>query len=118
MTRSMRAHDDIATSNLAVLSTELMSEAHSSLAAARAARTVVTRHGLRATLIALRSGHQLAQHDSPGAATVLVLEGTVLLRAANREWRLSATDIMAVPPQRHSLLAETDAVVLLTVRLD
>ena len=42
----------------------------------------------------------------------------MLLGAANRAWRLAAGDIVAVPPQRRSLLAETDAVVLLTVRLD
>jgi hypothetical protein len=47
-----------------------------------------------------------------------VVEGRALLRAANRAWRLAARDIVAGPPQRHSLLAETDAIVLLTVRLD
>ncbi len=118
MTRPTKIHEKIAASNLEVISHELLAEAGTSRGAARAARTVIARHGLRATVIALQNGHQLAQHDSPGAATLLVLEGRVLLRAANREWRLSANDIVAVPPQRHSLLAETDAVVLLTVRLD
>jgi len=47
-----------------------------------------------------------------------MVEGRVLLRATNRAWRLAADDIVAGPPQRRSLLAETDAVVLLTVRLD
>ena len=70
------------------------------------------------TLIAPRNGHQLAPHDSPGAATLRMVEGGVLVRATNRAWRLAADDIVAGPPQPHSLLAETDAVVLLVVRLD
>lgn len=118
MTRSTTMKADITSSNLALMGEELLAEARESRSAARAARTIIARHGLRATLIALRSGHQLAQHDSPGAATILVVEGCVLLRAPTHEWRLSAHDVIAVPPQRHSLLAETDAVVLLTVRLD
>jgi len=118
MTRSATMREDITSSNLTVIARELMGEAGASGTAARAARTIVARHGLRTTLIALRNGHQLAQHDSPGAATLFVVEGDVLLRAASREWRLTANDVISVPPQRHSLLAETDAVVLLTVRLD
>ena len=47
-----------------------------------------------------------------------MVEGRVLLGATNRAWRLAADDIVAGPPLPHSLLAETDAVVLLTVRLD
>ena len=43
----------------------------------------------------------------------------MLLRATNRAGRLAAHPIVAAgPPQRHSLLAQTDPVVLLTVRLD
>ena len=118
MTRSATIPADITSSNLTVIAHELMGEAGASDTAARAARTIVARHGLRATLIALRNGHQLAQHDSPGAATLFVVEGDVLLRAASREWRLTANDVISVPPQRHSLLAKSDAVVLLTARLD
>ena len=84
----------------------------------RAARTIIGRHGVRMALIALHNGHQLAPHDSPGAATLRMVEGGVLVRATNRAWRLAAGDIVAVPPQRRSLLAETDAVGLLSVRLD
>jgi quercetin dioxygenase-like cupin family protein len=98
---------------------ELLGEAGISRGAARAARTIIARRGLRMALIALRNGHQLAPHDSPGAATLLVVvEGRVLLRATDSAWRIAAHDIVAVVPQRRSLLAETDAVVLLTVRLD
>jgi hypothetical protein len=38
--------------------------------------------------------------------------------ATNRAGRLPAHHIVAGPAQRHSLLTETDPVVLLTVRLD
>jgi hypothetical protein len=48
----------------------------------------------------------------------VVVEGRVLLRATDSAWRIAAHDIVAGLPQRRSLLAETDAVVLLTVRLD
>jgi quercetin dioxygenase-like cupin family protein len=97
---------------------KLLGEAGISRGAARAARTIIARRGLRMALIALRNGHQLAPHDSPGAATLRMVEGGVLVRATNRAWRLAADDIVAGPPQRRSLLAEPDAVVLLTVRLD
>ena len=98
---------------------ELLGEAGNSPGAADAARTIYrpARPAHDADRAAQRASAGSAH--SPGAATLLVaVEGRVLLRATNRAWRLAAGDIVAVPPQRRSLLAETDAVVLLTVRLD
>jgi quercetin dioxygenase-like cupin family protein len=40
------------------------------------------------------------------------------LRGDGRQWQLDAGDVIPIPPERHSLLAETDAVVLLIVRHD
>jgi len=72
-------------------------------------------HALRQTLIALKSGYQLDEHESPGDATVHVLQGRVKLVAGDDSWEGSAGDLLTVPPRRHSLEALTDAAVLLTV---
>ena len=95
---------------------DLLTQAHESGTAGRAARTLFHGPGLRATVIALCAGHELAEHASPPAALLLVQQGSVLLRGDGRQWQLGAGDVIPIPPERHSLLAETDAVVLLTVR--
>lgn len=99
-----------------VLAAELLAEArrHDSR---RTARTLVTGTSQRATLIALAEGAELAEHDSPPAATLHVITGRVSLRTADRERALDAGQLVAVPSQRHGLVALSDAVVLLTVAL-
>lgn len=86
---------------------------------AKAGRSAQTLHGtgahLRHTVIALAEGQQLAEHESPGEATLQVLHGEVAMRAGQDEWRGSVGDLLTIPPQRHDLLALGDAVVLLTV---
>jgi quercetin dioxygenase-like cupin family protein len=49
--------------------------------AARAALTLVAGAGapLKQTMLALRSGEHLAEHDAPGAATLQVVRGRVRL---------------------------------------
>ncbi|MDP2774657.1 MAG: cupin domain-containing protein [Nocardioides sp.] len=97
--------------------------AESQLAAAREAssgRSAVTvfggrEHDLRQTLIALAEGHALGEHESPGEATLQVLQGRVRLSSAEDGWDGEAGDLLVVPPARHDLTALTDAVVLLTV---
>ncbi|MEH1102188.1 cupin domain-containing protein [Micromonospora sp. CPCC 205561] len=86
-------------------------------ASGRAARSV---HGggdrrLRQTLLALRGGRRLDEHDNPGEATLQVLVGQVRLVAGDESWVGEAGDLMVVPPLRHALHAVTDAAVLLTV---
>jgi quercetin dioxygenase-like cupin family protein len=89
--------------------------------ASSSGRSAVTIHGgqehdLRQTLIALVAGSALHEHESPGEATVQVLTGDVRLTAADGDtWEGTAGDHLVIPPQRHSLDALTDAVVLLTV---
>lgn len=83
----------------------------------RAASTVMSGSGMRATVIAMTEGTTLAQHDSPPAATLHALHGSVRLHAADREWVLSQHEVVPIPPQRHGLTALTDTVVLLTVAL-
>jgi quercetin dioxygenase-like cupin family protein len=85
--------------------------------AARSARTVVTGTALRATLVALAQGHELSEHDAPPAATLQVVRGRIRLRAGEREWPVEAGQLVPIPPQRHSVHADSDAAFLLTVAL-
>lgn len=72
-------------------------------------------HVLRQTMIALRAGAGLQEHESPGDATLHVLQGRVTLVAGDVEWTGLPGDLLVIPPSRHSLDALEDSVVLLTV---
>ncbi|MDV3129768.1 cupin domain-containing protein [Mycobacterium sp. 21AC1] len=72
-------------------------------------------HALRQTLIALTAGNGLDEHESPGEATLQVLEGRVRLSNAEAGWEGSPGDHIVIPRSRHSLAALEDSVVLLTV---
>ncbi len=98
------------------LAAELLDEAESH-SARRTARTLVSGNSLRSTLIALLTGTELAEHDSPPAGTLHVLGGSVLLRTPSRQWELAEGDLVPLPPERHSVYALTDATLLLTVAL-
>ena len=74
-------------------------------------------HALRQTVIALADGHELAEHESPGEATLQVLSGTVRLTAGDDAWEGAAGDLLVIPPRRHALAALSDSAVLLTVRV-
>jgi quercetin dioxygenase-like cupin family protein len=72
-------------------------------------------HDMRQTLIALAGGRSLGEHESPGEASLQVIAGTVRLTAGGEAGEGSAGDYLVLPPHRHDLHADTDAVVLLTV---
>ncbi len=83
----------------------------------RAARTVYGghEHALRQTLIALAAGRSLAEHDSPGEATLHILSGRIRLVTNVDTWDGRAGDLIIIPRVPHSLEAVEDAAVLLTV---
>jgi quercetin dioxygenase-like cupin family protein len=97
--------------------------AREKLEAARAAssgRTAATvygghEHRLRQTLVAITSGQVMDEHESPGEATLQVLQGRVRLVAGETAWDGAPGDLLVIPPARHSLEALEDSVVLLTV---
>lgn len=83
--------------------------------AGRSSRTVVTAGSMRVTMIALLAGASLAEHESPGAATLQVLSGDAVLHTDSRVWQLAEGALVALPNERHGLQAKVDTVALLTV---
>jgi quercetin dioxygenase-like cupin family protein len=83
----------------------------------RSAETVYGGHekSLRQTVIAMKAGVELSEHENPGEATVLVLAGRVELKSHDVTWEGRKGDLLVVPDDRHSLVAVEDAAVLLTV---
>jgi quercetin dioxygenase-like cupin family protein len=82
----------------------------------RAARTLPHPvDGLRQTVVAMRAGAALGEHESPGAASLLVLRGRVRLVAGDEVVELGAQQIGPIPDRRHSLHADEDSVVLLSI---
>lgn len=86
-------------------------------ASGRSARTIHGGHdrSLRETVIALLSGRELSEHESPGEATLQVLRGRVRLSSGDDTWVGGLGEHVIIPDARHALLALEDAVVLLTV---
>lgn len=85
-------------------------------------RSAVTLHGghdhaLRQTLVALTAGSVLAEHESPGEATVQVVLGKVLLSSGDDSFEGRPWDLLTIPPARHTLQALEDCAVLLTVAI-
>ena len=83
----------------------------------RAAQTVVGGHekALRQTVIALAKDAALAEHASPGEATLYVLRGRVTLTAGTASWEGREGDLLVIPDAPHSVTALADSAVLLTV---
>ncbi|WP_423184618.1 cupin domain-containing protein [Arthrobacter sp. NyZ413] len=72
-------------------------------------------HIMRQTIIALRGGAVMDEHENPGEATIYVLEGRVTLIAGENSWDGSPGDLLIVPDSRHGLQAHEDSVLLLSV---
>jgi quercetin dioxygenase-like cupin family protein len=83
----------------------------------RAADTVYGGHEkvLRQTVMAFRAGTKLSEHQNPGEATLFVLKGCVRLRSGAESWQGKTGDLLIVPDGLHSLEAEEDSAILMTV---
>jgi quercetin dioxygenase-like cupin family protein len=83
----------------------------------RAADTVYGGHEkvLRQTVMAMKSGTQLSEHQNPGDATVFVLQGLLRLRSGANSWEGKPGDLLIVPDGLHSLEADEDSTFLFTV---
>ena len=118
MTKGQERSDggDAQVRNLAAMAVALLERA-AAAPAGRAALTLVTGAGapLKQTMLALRSGEHLAEHDAPGAATLQVMRGRVWLLTNGERWELGEGDHIQIPAARHRLESLEDAAVLLTV---
>jgi quercetin dioxygenase-like cupin family protein len=102
--------------SLEALARELAGKAAAG-ASGRASQTVTGGHekSLRQTVIALNANAELAEHANPGEATVHVLRGRIVLSSDGQSWDGREGDLIIVPDAPHSLRAEQDSVILLTV---
>lgn len=102
--------------DLAAISEELLTEARAS-SSGRAARTLLGERGqaLHQTLVALLAGQGMAEHVNPGQASVQVLIGALTLRYGQESLTGGVGTLLRVPAQDHSVLADQDTVMLLTV---
>lgn len=103
--------------------TQLADEQLEAARSARAGRAAHTVHGghdhlLRQTVIAMTAGTELAEHNSPGQATLQVLRGRVRVSTAGDSWEGGPGDLLVIPLERHGLHADEESVVLLTVLAD
>ncbi|BCJ75838.1 LuxR family transcriptional regulator [Catellatospora sp. IY07-71] len=103
-------------SSLTALATQLMDAARGS-SSGRSAQTVYGGPAriLGQTVLALRAGESLAEHENPGEASLYVLQGRVRLATRDASDEGVTGDLLVVPDSRHTLTATEDAVVLLTV---
>ena len=102
--------------SLTSLASEKLAEAKK-LHSGRAAHTIHGghTHELRQTVLALLAGHDLSEHDSPGEATLQVLQGHVRVTTGDDAWEGRTGDYVAIPRERHALHAVEDSVIILTV---
>ena len=84
----------------------------------RAADVVVRGDRMRVTVMALRAGEALGEHEAPPAATLQVLRGEAKLHAGAETIDLGEGEISEIPQTRHDLEAVTDSVVVLTASLE
>ncbi|WP_159792953.1 cupin domain-containing protein [Puerhibacterium puerhi] len=95
-----------------------LADAH--LTAARAAENgrsteIVLHDGpLRQTVIAIKTGVELGEHNSPPAASVHVLRGRVVITGMEGDEEIGAGELRVLAHHRHAVRALEDAAFLLT----
>lgn len=99
--------------------TDLVAAAATHLEAARAsahgrdAQLVVHDGVLRQTVLALTAGTELAEHNSPDAASLQVLTGRVRVTGVEQS-DVGTGELIVLTHHRHAVLALEDSVFLLT----
>ena len=82
----------------------------------RSARTLLKDGPLRATLIVLAPGGELAEHHAEGPITVQPLRGRILFRAGGEEHELEPGQLLSAGPGvPHSVHSEEGGAFLLTL---
>ena len=84
----------------------------------RAVRSVVRQPGQNVIVLGLPAGGGLPDHDAPGPASLICLEGEVVLSSGGRSWTVPAGSARAIPQARHDLRADVDSICVLTVSTD
>ena len=79
----------------------------------RSAAVLVHDGPLRQTILALKAGQTLAEHTSPPAASMYVLNGRVRVTGQDQS-EIAAGEIVALTHVRHGVEALEDSVFLLT----
>lgn len=80
----------------------------------RSAELLVRDGVLRQSILALRSGTELAEHNSPHAASLQVLSGRVQVTGIDASGPLETGELVVLTHERHAVTALEDAVFLLT----
>ncbi|MCA5893714.1 cupin [Isoptericola sp. NEAU-Y5] len=80
----------------------------------RSAEIVVHDGPLRQSVLALTEGVELGEHNSPPAASILVLHGRVRVTALEGDEEVGAGQLRVLTHDRHAVLALDDSVFLLT----
>jgi quercetin dioxygenase-like cupin family protein len=80
----------------------------------RSAAMVAQDGPLRQTVLALRAGSVLGEHNAPLAASIYVLEGSVTVVSASGRLVVNENQLEIIPQERHSVEANEDSVFLLT----
>lgn len=79
-------------------------------------KTLLKTDTLRIVLVALRAGAKLHQHHADGRLSLQVLEGKVDFSAQNEQCQLTPGMLIGLDAKvLHEVVAQTDAVLLLTI---
>ncbi|WP_125776023.1 cupin [Antribacter gilvus] len=97
---------------------ELLTDAHQTTALAspngRSTEVVLHDGPLRQSILALKAGVELGEHNAPPAASILVLRGRVRVTALDGDEEIGPGELRALTHERHGVLALEDCAFFLT----